>query len=294
MLLVDPALEEYITEQQNVIDSLEGPLPPPLDPAVFLPAETLVLPGYPHCTIRIIRPVEKIKGVYLHIHGGGFQFGSAENSDASNSMLANRCGLATVSVDYRLAPVHSHPAQVSDCVAAAHWLIDSASSYFGTDSLFVGGESVGATLAVLTLLRLRSEGGLQKAFRGANLIVGNYDFSMTPSQCAARANHFLSPQVLSGIREAAFPGKDLNTLRYPTISPLYANLSDMPAAIFSVGTDDSVVDDSLFMAQRWVAAGNKAQLEVYPGAPHLFMGYSTLMAEEAHRRIGRFLEKLCY
>jgi len=42
----------------------------------------------------------------------------------------------------------------------------------------------------------------------------------------------------------------------------------MPAAIFSVGTRDALVDDSLFMAPRWLAAGNAAELAIHPGACH--------------------------
>ena len=46
--------------------------------------------------------------------------------------------------------------------------------------LFIGGESAGAHLASLTLLRLRDRHGLAP-FRGANLFAGCYDLSLTPS-----------------------------------------------------------------------------------------------------------------
>ena len=50
----------------------------------------------------------------------------------------------------------------------------------------------------------------------------------------------------------------------PDVSPLYANLRGMPPALFSVGTRDLLLDDSLFMAPRWLAAGNVAELALYP------------------------------
>jgi acetyl esterase/lipase len=56
-----------------------------------------------------------------------------------------------------------------------------------------------------------------------------------------------------------------------------------------VGTNDSVLDDSLFMAARWEAAGNRAELQVYPEGTHLFMAYPTQMAAESRRRKAAFL-----
>jgi acetyl esterase/lipase len=58
-----------------------------------------------------------------------------------------------------------------------------------------------------------------------------------------------------------------------------------------VGTDDAVLDDSLFMAARWQAAGNVAELQVYPEATHLFMSLPTPMAAEAWRRVAAFFDR---
>jgi acetyl esterase len=285
--LVDPALLSLVDEQRAYIRSLSSQFAPPSGHARLLPASDLVLPDHPHLSVRIIKPSGPARGVYLHIHGGGFMHGHAAMSDAANSVLASELSLATVSVDYRLAPAHAHPVAVSDCVAAACWLTAHSQALFGTSRLLIGGESVGASLAVMTLLRLRDEHHLQ-TFVAANLCVGNYDFSMTPSQRASTSALFLSPAHLAEMRDAAFPGLNLEALRDPTISTLYADLHDLPPALFSVGTADAVLDDSLFMAARWCAAGNVAELAVYPHAPHLFMTYPTRMAAAAHARIATF------
>ncbi len=68
------------------------------------------------------------------------------------------------------------------------------------------------------------------------------------------------------------PGMSPQERRDPDVSPLYADLHDLPPAIFTVGTDDHLVDDTLFMAARWELAGNQAELLVYPESPHGCIG----------------------
>ena len=63
--------------------------------------------------------------------------------------------------------------------------------------------------------------------------------------------------------------------RVPDISPLYADLKGLCPALFSVGTPDALVDDTLFMHARWIAAGNEAELAIYPGGAHGFTCFPT-------------------
>jgi acetyl esterase/lipase len=286
-VIYDPALEPLIAEQREAQAALAGGPPPA--PLFVLPAAELTLPGAPALKVRIIRPIGAIRGALLHIHAGGFTFGTPAMADGGNSELARASGLAIVSVDYRLAPEHPHPAALEDCERAALWLLAMAKTEFGTERLLIGGESVGASLAVLTLLRLRDKYDAARRFCGANLALGNYDFSGTPSQRHSTPALFLSPERLQATVSAAFPGRDAEALRDPGISALYASLPGLPPAIFSVGTQDAVLDDSLYMAQRWQAAGNRAELQVYPQATHQFLLLRTAMASEGRRRIATFV-----
>ncbi|MGB0762871.1 MAG: alpha/beta hydrolase, partial [Acidimicrobiales bacterium] len=67
--------------------------------------------------------------------------------------------------------------------------------------------------------------------------------------------------------------------RSPKISPMYANLSELPDALFCVGTADHLLDDTLFMANRWKAAGNDCELIVYPRVPHAFTMFPSHFVE---------------
>ncbi len=239
----------------------------PFPPAVLSPrASTMTIEGRDgnQIPLRIIAP-SHTRGVYLHIHGGGWVLGAADQQDSMLERIADNTGLTVVSVEYRLAPEHPYPAGPDDCEAAAAWLIKHARDTFGSDRLTIGGESAGAHLAAVTALRLRDRYGYT-GLRGANLVYGAFDLSMTPSQLAF-GNRRL---VLRTIDMHQFYNAFLPTVtnrRVPDISPLYADLKGLCPALFSVGTADALLDDTLFMHARWVAAGNETDLAVYPGRP---------------------------
>ena len=88
--------------------------------------------------------------------------------------------------------------------------------------------------------------------------------------------------------EAYLPRASIRAI--PDVSVLYADLKNMPPAIFTVGTIDPLLDDTLFMYSRWVAAGNEAELAIYPGAPHAFNSFPLPQGPEANARIDAFLK----
>ena len=236
--------------------------------------------------LRIIAP-DRPRGIYLHIHGGGWVLGAADLQDSMLERIADQTGLAVVSVEYRLAPEHPYPAGPDDCEAAAAWLTRNAAREFGTDVLTVGGESAGGHLAAVTVLRMRDRHGYT-GFRGANLVYGAFDLSMTPSQRAFGNTRL----VLRTVDMQQFYNAFLPTItdrRVADISPLYADLQGLCPALFSVGTKDALLDDTLFMHARWVAAGNPAELAIYPGGAHGFTLFPNGLAVRAATRMDAFL-----
>ena len=243
--------------------------------------ETREIPG-PRGPLRLrtFVPSGEVRAVYLDVHGGGFFMGAPEMDDRDNAEIARRARCAVVSVDYGLAPEHPYPAGPDDCEAAALWLLANAKREFGVERILIGGGSAGANLAAGTLLRLRDRHQSARRFAAANLVFGVFDLSGTPSQ------HRLG---MGSFRDLYLPGRDLAARRHPDISPLYADLGGLPPALFTVGTADSLYDDSLFMALRWRAAGNEAELAVYPESVHGFTVFPTAMARAANERIQRWV-----
>lgn len=239
--------------------------------------------------LRIVAP-DNPKGVYLHLHGGGWTLGAADQQDPLLERIAQNAGLACVSVEYRLAPEHPYPAGPDDCEAAALWLAKNAKKEFGTERLTVGGESAGGHLAAVTLIRMRDRHGFT-GFAGANLVFGAFDLSMTPSQKQFGDERLILRTLDIEKFGDAFLPEGLDR-RDPDISPLYAKLHDMPPALFTVGTRDALIDDTLFMHGRWLAAGNKAELAVYPGGAHGFIAFPGETSKAANARIDAFLKRI--
>jgi len=255
-------------------------------------AKTFEIPGPAGpIALRVISPdQEKAKGVFLHIHGGGWVLGAADLQDQRLKQLANETGLDCISVEYRLAPEHPYPAGPDDCECAALWLAQQSQPRFNTQFMAIGGESAGAHLAVNALLRLRDKHGLTP-FNGAVLVAGAYDMSQTPS-----GRNFHNPLVLTTRDMNKFNqaflqnGEDFGD---PDISPLYADLTGMPPAHFTVGTLDALLDDSVFMANCWIKSQEDTELEVFAGGCHVFQYFDHLeQSQKSRKQMSAFLNRL--
>jgi len=243
--------------------------------------------------LRVFAPEGRPRALFLHIHGGGWIVGDPEMNDLQNEDFARRFGLAVVSVDYRLAPEHPYPAGPDDCETVASWLVEKGAAEFGTERFFIGGESAGGHLALVTALRVRDRLGAAERLLGLNLVFGVYDLSGTPSQ-RGNGGHpdMLDAESLRFMIDSFTPGVDQAARRHPDVSPLYADLAGLPPSLVSVGTLDHLLDDSLFLATRLAAAGVDTELAVYPDSPHGFMALPGGMAQAHARRLDAWLERV--
>jgi acetyl esterase/lipase len=228
--------------------------------------------------VRIIRPRGPVAGIVLDIHGGGWVIGNATMNDAFNADFANCCGLAVVSVDYRLAPRASVYEQMEECLAAARWLLQDGLPEYAGKPIIVVGESAGAHLAAATLQGLRAWPALLARIAGAVLYYGVYDMAGTDSVRRAGPETLVldGPRMLAGLRRLT-PDLDDARRRQPPLSPLFGELAGMPPALMIVGSGDPLLDDTLRMAQRWQQVAD-VELNVAPEAPHGFIHFPTAMA----------------
>ena len=235
--------------------------------------------------VRVFTP-DRIGGVYLHFHGGGWAMGAADYQDGSLEHLAETAGIAVVSVGYRLAPENPYPAAIDDAEAAAQWLVANSAPEFGTDRIVVGGSSAGAHLAAGTMIRMRDRHNYSN-FAGANLMYGFFDLSLSPSaRNWGDRMLVMNTDLCRWFADAYVAGADH---RDPDVSPMYADLQDLAPALFTVGTLDPLLDDTLLFATRWTAAENPAEVAVVTGAAHGFASAPTRVGTAARDRANRFV-----
>lgn len=231
--------------------------------------------------------VSSPEAIYLHIHGGGWVLGAVDQQDPRLEALSQTSQVTVLSIDYRLAPESRYPAGLDDCEAAALWLLEHGKSEFGSDRILIGGESAGANLSVATLLRMRD----RHAFRGwlgANLVYGLYDARLTNSArtWGSRLLVLNTPIIEWFLRH--YTGGSAQ--EDPFVSPLLADLEGMPPALFTIGTEDPLIDDTLEMHERWLAAGNTSELAIYPGGAHGFDAFPLEIGRQALARMYRFID----
>ena len=86
----------------------------------------------------------------MYFHGGGFVVGGLESHDDVCAEICDRTGLNVVSVDYRMAPKHKHPAMYDDCLAATKHILATT-----TQPILLAGDSAGGNLAAVVSHTLR-------------------------------------------------------------------------------------------------------------------------------------------
>ncbi|MGW6770212.1 alpha/beta hydrolase [Streptomyces sp. NPDC055037] len=253
--------------------------------------------GAPDVPLLIVRPSE-LSGplpVIYYIHGGGMILGGYRQALAMYAEAwARGVGCALVSVEYRLAPEHPHPAPVEDCYAGLVWTAEHGAEIgLETDRIVVAGTSAGAGLAAAVALMCRDQGGPHLI--GQMLMCPMLDDrNDTPSARQMRglgvwdqsANE-VGWTALLGDRQG---GPDVS----PYAAPARAeNLSGLPPAFIDVGSAETFRDEDVTYASRIWQAGGIAELHVWPGGFHGFsMATQAALAQQAAAAQGQWLRRV--
>ncbi|TVY54803.1 Acetyl esterase [Lachnellula cervina] len=245
-----------------------------VSPALYSGAKTVYIAARDghQIELRIIQPPKESKGVLLHFHAGGFVIGSCKSYDNYLLHLANTLQVTAVSVEYRLAPENPYPAAHHDALDAAHFALSpEGENILGSPLRILAGESAGGSLATWVALALRDQ-GVNVRSKIACILSSYpiYDLTYTPSLLGHKREAILSSEGMRKFVDTAFPDMSLERRKDGNVSSLYAELSGMPPALFLCGTEDPLLDDSVFMGSKWAMAGNESEVLLVPGAWHAF------------------------
>jgi acetyl esterase/lipase len=257
-----------IVQRRATVEAMLSAIEVPENPDVVKEDRTVPGPlGEPDITVRIYRPraaTGTLPGIYF-IHGGGMVLGTVAGEDPTATMLCDEVGAVVVSVEYRLAPEHPHPAPVEDCYAGLQWTAAHAAELgIDPDRLAIYGGSAGGGLAIATAMIARDRGG--PALRFLMPI-----YPMVDDRNETESSHEITD---IGIWDRAanieawawyLGGKEADQYAAPARAE---DLAGLPPAFIDVGTVDMFRDEDIAFAQRLMAAGVPTELHVHPGSYH--------------------------
>lgn len=253
-------------------------------------------PGAPDVRVLVYRPrggAAPRPGL-LWIHGGGYVAGLPEFDDAQVRRLVEAVGCVVVSVAYRLAPEHPHPAPLDDCHAALRWLHGQADALgVDRDRLAIAGQSAGGGLCAALAQQVRDRGEIRLCLQAPlqAMLDDRTGSGDGPPPAAdgwvltAASNRYKWRSLLG---HAA--GRDDGA---PYAVPARAaSLAGLAPAFLSIGALDLFTAENVAYAQRLLRDGVATELHVWPGACHAFDLLAPQLAlVQAYERT--FHEALC-
>jgi acetyl esterase/lipase len=219
----------------------------------------------------------------VYLHGGGMILGNVSLFDGPVARYVSASGVSMLSVEYRRAPEHPHPAPVEDAYAGLVWLAEHAADLdVEASRLAVMGDSAGGGLAAGVALVARDRSG--PALVRQLLIYPMLDDRNTtpdpelvPLASWSYDDNATGWQALLG---GAAGGTDVSPYAAPA---RVADAHGLPAAYIEVGQLDIFRDESLAYAATLSRGGVPVELHLHPGVPHEFdaIAFATDVARRA-------------
>ncbi|HET9498807.1 MAG TPA: alpha/beta hydrolase [Marmoricola sp.] len=231
--------------------------------------------------VRLYRP-EGATGVIVHLHGGGFVFNDVDVHDAAARRLANRAGMAVVSVDYRRPPEHRFPAAPDDVDSVLRWLDREAPSYDLQGSVFAHGDSAGGNLALVAALRNPGR------FGAVALIYPFLDPTASFDSYRSAGDGFEPAEADWYWQQYAATPADLAN---PDLAPLLSDrLGTLPPTLVVTAEHDPLRDEGEELARRVSEEGVEVVATRYLGQVHGFWRHPHVFdaAEPLTRQVAAF------
>lgn len=229
-------------------------------------------------------PKSKDDRILIHVHGGGGRIGDpfCYRGMASNLVKATKAKLLVP--DYQLVPENRFPCGSEDTLAVFEALLEQGIS---PENIMMSGDSGGAAILLTTLLMLKEK---ELPMPKAVMLMS----PMTDSTCFGETyatqkenDPWLTPEVMYVVWKQYAPDLDP---KLPMVSPVFADLADLPPMLIQVGSHEILLDDSRMLAEKAEEDGIDVTLTVYEEMWHVFQFFGPTFpeGEAAFKEIGTF------
>mgnify|MGYP003346742988 CR=1 FL=1 len=232
--------------------------------------------------VRVYTPTGDAPGVgrpvVVFFHGGGWTIGDVEGYDPFTRLLAAETDAVVVSVDYRLAPEHPHPAAADDAFTALRWVAANAASIGGDASrIAVAGDSAGGNLSAVAALDARDAGE-------PDLVLQVLIYPVTDclddrgSYLDNATGYFLERTSMQYFFDAYAHRAGVDAA-HPRVSPLRAEShAGVAPAVVITAEFDPLRDEGNDYAAALRAAGVDVEHQQYDGMIHGFVAMPGIIA----------------
>jgi len=236
---------------------------------------------------ELIESPDSNAGTILYLHGGAYALGSINTHRELVARLVIATKYNALAIDYRLAPENPFPAALEDTLLAYKWILSKG---IDPSRVIIAGDSAGGGLAIATLIALRDKGIPLPA--GAFCFSPWLDLTLSGDTIAKNGKHdpILSSSILKMYAQY-YTGK--NKASNPLISPLFADLRNLPPVYIQSGMNEILLDDSIRFCEKAQRSGVDATLETWEDMFHVFQLFSFLPeATDAINHVVDYLNRI--
>lgn len=187
----------------------------------------------------VITPRRVTKRAVVYVHGGGFVVGSTKSHRQHIKRVANLCRAKVYAIDYSLAPESPYPIALDQIQQVWERLV-ADQTVDPRHAVFMG-DSAGGNLALASLLRFRTRNIPMPSC--LVLLSPGLDATLSGMSYARNAD---SEPMLSRAKLELFVNSYVGdaSKQDPIVSPVFADLHDLPPMLVHVGSDELLLSDS--------------------------------------------------
>ena len=209
----------------------------------------------------------------IYFHGGGFVVGNLDSHDDVSAEICAGTGYRVVSVDYRLAPEHKHPAAFDDCWTAVNWVAEQFQQ-----KMVLAGDSAGGNLAAAVAHHAR---GRLKGIAGQVLVYpglgGDWNARSYTEHANAPMLNRADMEFYQAVRLDGDPPKD-----DPTFAPLQdTDFSGLPRTAIFTAECDPLQSDGPAYRDKLSAAGVRVCETTEKGLVHGYLRARVMSSKAA-------------
>jgi len=236
----------------------------------------------------------------LYLHGGAMTVGSDLSHRALTYNIAKRTGCAVFAANYRLMPENPRQATIDDSRAAYKWILENGPNGPATaEAIGVSGDSAGGNLALMV-----SHWTKQAKIRRPDAVVTlSANADATASSPSMKKNLHTDLMLTPLLKDLLKLPRSIlllgarKTLGFnpsdPQVSPIFADLSDLPPTLLQASASEMLYDDSVRYAAKAKAQGSGVVFQSWNNLPHVWQIFDDYVQEASHAldEIGAFFRK---